>query len=189
MGHPEPFNLKYLGVGNEQWGEDYFARYRIFQAALKAKHPEIQLVTAAGPGVDDGFWKLAWDKFRSGTPADIVDEHYYRPPQWFLENATRYDAQDRARPEGLRGRIRRARRATAATTLRAAHRGGGVHDRPRAQQRPRRHVVLRAAFRQGRRVRSGRPTSSGSTTPASTARRRITCRRSSAATGPTWCCR
>ena len=103
MGHPQPFNLKFLGVGNEQWGEDYFARYRIFQAALKAKHPEIQLVTTAGPGVDDGFWKLAWGKFRSGTPADIVDEHYYRPPQWFLENAARYDAQDRKGPRVFAG--------------------------------------------------------------------------------------
>jgi alpha-L-arabinofuranosidase len=92
MGHPEPFHLKYLGVGNEQWGEDYFARYKIFQAALKKKYPDLQLVTTAGPGVDDNHWKLAWDKFNSGTPADIVDEHYYRPPQWFLENASRYDA-------------------------------------------------------------------------------------------------
>jgi len=119
MGHPEPFHLKYLGVGNEQWGEDYFARYRIFQAALKAKHPEIQLVTPAGPGVDDGFWKLAWDKFGSGTPADIVDEHYYRPPQWFLENATRYDAQDRAGPKVFAGEFA-AHDRDRRNTLRAA---------------------------------------------------------------------
>ena len=61
MGHPEPFHLKFLGVGNEQWGEDYFARYRIFQEALKAQHPAVLLVAPAGPGVDDGSWKLAWD--------------------------------------------------------------------------------------------------------------------------------
>jgi alpha-L-arabinofuranosidase len=103
LGHPESFNLKFLGVGNEQWGEDYFPRYQIFQTALKAKHPEIQLVTTAGPGVDDSYWKLAWDKFKSGTPADIVDEHYYRPPQWFLENATRYDSQDRKGPRIFAG--------------------------------------------------------------------------------------
>lgn len=103
MGHPEPFGLRYLGIGNEQWGEDYFARYRVFHAALKAKYPEIQIVTTAGPGVDDGYWKLAWDNFRRGTPADIVDEHYYRPPQWFLENATRYDAQDRRGPKVFAG--------------------------------------------------------------------------------------
>jgi alpha-N-arabinofuranosidase len=103
MGHPEPFQLEMLGVGNEQWGEDYFARYLIFQAALKAQHPAIQIVTSAGPGVDDGSWKLAWDKFRGGTPADIVDEHYYRPSQWFLENSTRYDAQPRNGPRVFAG--------------------------------------------------------------------------------------
>lgn len=119
MGHPEPFRVKYLGVGNEQWGEEYFARYAIFQKAIKAKHPDVQLVTTAGPGVDDRSWKLAWDKFRGGTPADIVDEHYYRPPQWFLENATRYDATPRNGPKIFAGEFaahERGRRAT----LRAA---------------------------------------------------------------------
>lgn len=120
MGHPEPFNLKYLGVGNEQWGEDYFDRYKIFQAALKAKYPTLQLVTTAGPGVDDGHWKLAWDKFKSGTPADVVDEHYYRPPQWFLENATRYDRQDRAGPKVFAGEFAAHDGRTRKASLRAA---------------------------------------------------------------------
>jgi alpha-N-arabinofuranosidase len=119
MGHPAPFHLKMLGVGNEQWGEPYFERYKIFQAALKAQHPEVQLITTAGPGVDDASWKLAWDKFKSGTPADIVDEHYYRPPQWFLENATRYDAQDRAGPRVFAGEFA-AHERDRRPTLRAA---------------------------------------------------------------------
>ncbi|PTX91418.1 alpha-L-arabinofuranosidase C-terminal domain-containing protein [Opitutus sp. ER46] len=119
MGHPAPFNLKYLGVGNEQWGEQYFPRYRAFHDALKARYPDLHIVTTAGPGVDDGSWKLAWDRFRSDTPADIVDEHYYRPPQWFLENASRYDAQPRPGPKVFAGEFaahERDRRAT----LRAA---------------------------------------------------------------------
>ncbi len=120
MGHAEPFHLKMLGVGNEQWGEDYFARYPIFYAAIKAKYPSIQIVTTAGPGVDDGHWKLAWDKFRSGTPADIVDEHYYRPPQWFLENATRYDAQDRKGPHVFAGEFAAHDGRTRKQSLRAA---------------------------------------------------------------------
>ena len=120
MGHPEPFHLKFLGVGNEQWGEDYFARYQVFQATLHARHPEIRLVTTAGPGVDDGFWKLAWDKFRSGTPVDIVDEHYYRPPQWFLQNATRYDAQDRAGPRIFAGEFAAHDGSARPNNLRAA---------------------------------------------------------------------
>jgi len=119
MGHSAPFGMKFLGVGNEQWGEQYFERYKIFQAALKAKHPEIQLVTTAGPGVDDASWKLAWDKFKNGTPADIVDEHYYRPPQWFLENSTRYDAQDRAGPKIFAGEFA-AHESGRRPTLRAA---------------------------------------------------------------------
>ena len=106
LGHPAPFNLKLLGVGNEQWGEQYFERYPIFYQAIKAKYPDIRLVTGAGPGVDAGDYdrfKLAWAKFKGGTPADLVDEHYYRPPQWFLENATRYDTQDRYGPKVFAG--------------------------------------------------------------------------------------
>jgi alpha-L-arabinofuranosidase len=103
MGHPEPFGLKHLGVGNEQWGANYFERYMVFYTALKARHPEITLITTSGPGVDDGNWKFAWDKFRNGTPAEIVDEHYYRPPAWFLEHAGRYDAQDRNGPKVFAG--------------------------------------------------------------------------------------
>jgi alpha-L-arabinofuranosidase len=103
MGRPEPFHMKYLGIGNEQWDEVYFERYLIFYKALKAKYPEIKLVTTSGPGVDDQWWKLAWDKFRSGTPADIVDEHYYRAPSWFLDNYDRYDRHDRNGPKVFAG--------------------------------------------------------------------------------------
>ncbi|MFT3870826.1 MAG: alpha-L-arabinofuranosidase C-terminal domain-containing protein [Nibricoccus sp.] len=99
MGHPAPFNLKYLGVGNEQWMQEYFDRYDIFYKALKAKHPEIALITTAGPQENDGFFKFAWGKFKSGTPADIVDEHYYRPPQWFFQFNNRYDSYDRKGPK------------------------------------------------------------------------------------------
>lgn len=95
MGHPAPFNLKYIGIGNEQWGEDYFTRYALMAEAVHAKYPDVQLVSGSGPGVDDQSWKLAWEKFKGGIRTHIVDEHYYRPPQWFLENATRYDRQDR----------------------------------------------------------------------------------------------
>jgi alpha-L-arabinofuranosidase len=119
MGHPAPFHLKYLGVGNEQWGEDYFARYRVFAAALQAQHPEIRLASGAGPGVDDKSWRLAWEKFRAGLPASVVDEHYYRPPQWFLENATRYDHQDRSGPKIFAGEFA-AHDSGRRATLRAA---------------------------------------------------------------------
>jgi len=98
MGHPASFNLKYIGIGNEQWGEEYFERYPVFAKAIRARYPDIHLVSGAGPGVDDKSWQLAWRKFSSGMPAHVVDEHYYRPPQWFLENANRYDPQYRNCP-------------------------------------------------------------------------------------------
>lgn len=103
MGHPEPFRLRLLGIGNEQWGEEYFKRYAIFQRALKAEYPDITLITTSGPGVDDGRWTQAWDAFRAGMPAEIVDEHYYRPPDWFLQNAGRYDGYDRKGPKVFAG--------------------------------------------------------------------------------------
>jgi GH43 family beta-xylosidase/alpha-L-arabinofuranosidase len=99
MGHPKPFNLKYLAVGNEQWEQDYFDRYEIFHKALKAKHPEIAIISTSGPFVNDRLWRFAWDKFNSGTPADIVDEHYYVPPRWLLENVDHYAGYDRKGPK------------------------------------------------------------------------------------------
>lgn len=123
LGHPEPFHMKMIGVGNEQWGEEYFERYPIFYKAIKAKYPDMQIVTGAGPGVDAGDqarWKLAWDKFKGGTPADIVDEHFYRSPQWFLDNVNRYDTQDRNGPKIFAGEFAAHDGRAKKNTLRAA---------------------------------------------------------------------
>ena len=98
MGHPEPFNMKMLGVGNEQWGQQYIDRYTLFAKALKEKYPEIQLVSAAGPSPDDDRFKFAWPKLRE-LHADIVDEHCYANPSWFFENTHRYDTYDRNGPK------------------------------------------------------------------------------------------
>ena len=103
LGHPAPFNLKFLAIGNEQWQQVYFDRYEVFYRALKLKHPEIRLVSSAGPLPGDALWHFAWDKFRSGNPADLVDEHYYVPPRWLLENVDRYDTYDRKGPKILVG--------------------------------------------------------------------------------------
>ncbi|RZK73850.1 MAG: alpha-L-arabinofuranosidase, partial [Pedobacter sp.] len=94
MGHPKPFNLKFMGVGNENWGPQYIERAKIFQAALKAKHPEIKLIFSSGTDPDsEGFRYL--DKSLRTMKADVIDEHYYRSPEWFLTNASRYDNYDR----------------------------------------------------------------------------------------------
>ncbi len=102
MGHPKPFNMKLLGIGNEQWLQQYIDRYTAFAKVLKAKHPEIKLVSSAGPGPDDDKFKFAWPKLRE-LNADIVDEHCYARPDWFLNNATRYDKYDRNGPKVFMG--------------------------------------------------------------------------------------
>lgn len=94
MGHPAPFNLKLMGVGNEQWGEQYIDRYKEFVKVLKAKYPEIRIVSSVGPGPDGRNFDYLNPTLRS-LHADLLDEHYYQSPEWFLKNAKRYDNYDR----------------------------------------------------------------------------------------------
>jgi alpha-N-arabinofuranosidase len=102
MGHPEPFHLTMIGVGNEQWGDRYVDRYKVFAAALKAQHPEIKLVVAAGPFPSGEPFDSLWATWRT-LHADIVDEHYYMSPEWFLDNSGRYDHYDRSGPKVFAG--------------------------------------------------------------------------------------
>lgn len=102
MGHPEPFHMKMMGVGNEQWGEQYIERYTKFATAIKEKYPEIQLVAAAGPEPADERFKFAWSKLKA-LHADIIDEHCYALPNWFLSNTHRYDNYDRSGPKVFMG--------------------------------------------------------------------------------------
>jgi len=94
MGHPKPFNMKMLGVGNEQWGPDYFDRLKVFTESIKSEYPDIVIVSGTGPFPDGEHFDYA-EKELKKMNAEIVDEHYYRPPEWFLENADRYDSYDR----------------------------------------------------------------------------------------------
>lgn len=102
LGHPEPFNLKMMGIGNEQWGQQYIDRYRKFAEVLKARHPEIMLVSDAGPSPADERFNFLWPRLRE-LKADIVDEHSYAPPAWFLDSAHRYDGYDRNGPKVFMG--------------------------------------------------------------------------------------
>ncbi len=102
MGHAQPFHLTMLGVGNEQWGPQYFERYARFATALRAQHPEIKLVANAGPSPADDRFNLAWTRLRE-LKADIVDEHCYDKPAWFLDHANRYDHYDRNGPKVFMG--------------------------------------------------------------------------------------
>lgn len=94
LGHPKPFNLKMMGIGNENWGPQYLERLAIFTKAIKAKYPNIKLINSSGTGPDGDRFELLNTSLRS-TKADFIDEHYYRPADWFLKNAGRYDTYPR----------------------------------------------------------------------------------------------
>jgi len=102
MGHEAPFHLKYIGVGNEQWGPEYIERYKVFSAIIKAKYPDIQIVSAAGPAPSGELFEYASQQLKD-LHADLVDEHYYSSPDWFLKNASRYDNYDRHGPKIFAG--------------------------------------------------------------------------------------
>ena len=102
MGHPEPFNLKYIGVGNEQWGQEYIDRYKVFAKAIKEKYPDMIIVSGSGPSPDGEYFDYGWEELKK-LDAELVDEHYYKSPEWFKENADRYDDYDRNGPKVFAG--------------------------------------------------------------------------------------
>lgn len=102
MGHPEPFNMTMIGIGNENWGVQYLERLALFTKSIKEKYPEIRIVNSSGTDpVGERFDLL--DKHLRSAKADIIDEHYYQNPKWFLENAARYDNYDRKGPKIFAG--------------------------------------------------------------------------------------
>ena len=105
MGHPAPFNLKHIAVGNEQWGPLYPVRLEKFIKAIRARYPGIQIVGTSGPSPDDKDGKefsYGW-KEMTRLKADLVDEHFYRDQDWFLSQATRYDGYSRKGPKVFAG--------------------------------------------------------------------------------------
>lgn len=102
MGHPESFNLKLIAIGNEQWGSLYSERLKPFVDVIREKHPEIKIIGSSGPNPDGKDFEYGWDAMRK-LKTDLVDEHYYRSPEWFLSNAARYDFYDRKGPKVFAG--------------------------------------------------------------------------------------
>lgn len=102
MGHPAPFNLKYVGIGNEQWGKEYPERLEPFIKAIRAKYPNIKIIGSSGPSADGKDFEYLWPEMKR-LKADLVDEHYYKEPNWFLTNASRYDNYDRKGPAVFAG--------------------------------------------------------------------------------------
>jgi alpha-L-arabinofuranosidase len=90
LGHPSPFNLKMMGVGNENWGPQYVERLKVFTKAIKSKYPDFKLVNSSGFAPDGTLFDYLNDTLRH-MQADLIDEHYYQKPEWFFANAKRYD--------------------------------------------------------------------------------------------------
>ncbi|MDE6484500.1 MAG: carbohydrate binding domain-containing protein [Duncaniella sp.] len=102
MGHPEPFNMKYLGIGNEQWTEIYPRNLEAFIKEIRAAYPDIKIVGSSGPKSDGKEFDYLWPEM-TRLGADLVDEHFYRPEEWFLKQGARYDNYDRNGPKVFAG--------------------------------------------------------------------------------------
>ncbi|MFJ4618712.1 alpha-L-arabinofuranosidase C-terminal domain-containing protein [Streptomyces sp. NPDC088812] len=103
MGHPKPFGLTHLEVGNEEnLPAAFFERFQQFRAAIEAEYPDITVVSNSGPDDSGTTFDTAWQLNRDAD-VDMVDEHYYNSPQWFLQNNDRYDSYDRSGPKVFLG--------------------------------------------------------------------------------------
>ncbi|WP_337061359.1 alpha-L-arabinofuranosidase C-terminal domain-containing protein [Kineococcus sp. G2] len=103
MGHPEPFGLTHLGVGNEEnLPDEYAVNFVKFRDAIKAKHPDITVIANSGPDDQGAVFDRHWEHNRAND-VDMVDEHYYNSPSWFLQNNDRYDSYDRSGPKVFLG--------------------------------------------------------------------------------------
>lgn len=102
MGHPEPFYLEYLAIGNEEVGQPFFDRYPFFHQAIKERYPEIKLINSAGPFAAGSEYERGWQSAKEWG-SDLVDEHYYQTTDWLLANHYRYDAYDSNGPKVFLG--------------------------------------------------------------------------------------
>lgn len=118
-GHPKPFNLEYLGVGNEDVISDEFrVRFKMIRDAVRAKHPEVTVVGTVGPFPDGPDFEAGW-KFADEQQLEMVDEHGYKPIEWYWQNLTRFDKYDRRRSKVYLGEFA-AHEKNRANTLRSA---------------------------------------------------------------------
>jgi len=98
-GHPAPFNLQYIGIGNEdKITPEFEERFKIIYTAVKAKHPEITVIGTSGPFPDGEDFEKGW-RVANALNVTVVDEHYYKEPSWFMSNLDRYDKYDRTHAE------------------------------------------------------------------------------------------
>ncbi|GAA0544928.1 alpha-L-arabinofuranosidase C-terminal domain-containing protein [Paractinoplanes ferrugineus] len=103
MGHPKPFGLSQVAIGNEEnLPDEYFANFLRFRDAIKAKYPNLTVISNSGPDDAGATFDNLWAKNKAAG-SDMVDEHYYNSPSWFLQNNGRYDSYDRRGPKVFLG--------------------------------------------------------------------------------------
>ena len=102
MGHPAPFDLKLIAIGNEQWGPEYPERLEPFVKAIRKAYPDIRIVGSSGPDSEGKQFDYLWPEM-TRLGADLVDEHFYRPESWFLAQGNRYDNYSRKGPKVFAG--------------------------------------------------------------------------------------
>lgn len=102
MGHPEPFNLKFIGIGNEQWGPEYPEHLKPFVEAIRKAYPDMNIIGSSGPNSEGDQFDYLWPEMKK-LKVDLVDEHFYRPEKWFLAEGMRYDKYDRKGPKVFAG--------------------------------------------------------------------------------------
>ncbi len=90
LGHPAPFGLEYLAIGNEESAEGFFDRYRVIHKAIQKAYPNIKIINSAGPFCAGDAYEKGWESARENKSA-LIDEHYYQGPEWFLANTHHYD--------------------------------------------------------------------------------------------------
>ncbi|MBK5721908.1 alpha-L-arabinofuranosidase [Dysgonomonas sp. Marseille-P4677] len=96
-GHPKPFNLKYIGIGNEDLITDVFEeRFAMIYNTVKEKHPEITVIGTVGPFYEGTDYVEGWD-LAAKLEIPMVDEHYYNSPGWYIHNQDFYDKYDRSK--------------------------------------------------------------------------------------------
>ena len=102
MGHPAPFNMKFIGIGNEQWGPEYPEHLKPFVEAIRKAYPDMKIIGSSGPNSEGHDFEYLWPEMKK-LKVDLVDEHFYRPEDWFLKSGSRYDNYDRKGPKVFAG--------------------------------------------------------------------------------------
>ncbi|MFO0688371.1 MAG: alpha-L-arabinofuranosidase C-terminal domain-containing protein [Myxococcota bacterium] len=102
-GHPDPFELEILAIGNENFGPAYFERFERIREAVRAHRPGLTVILSAGPFPEGEAFESSWARARALGPDAVVDEHFYQKPAWLIDQACRYDRYDRRGPRVFLG--------------------------------------------------------------------------------------